>query len=164
MYFAPFYTYFPKLAPTETRSVTVVDYPNLPDGEYGLIESYCKKPGCDCRRVMLNIYTSNSNELKAVIAYGWESKAFYTRWYSDDDPDMIQQMQGPILNFGSPQTAIAPGLLQLVSNILEDKAYVERLKRHYQLFKKVVNEKAGHMPKQKRNRQFKFKKKRKRRR
>ena len=60
MFFAPFYELFPELAPRETRSVTIKNDPSLPDGEYGLIEAYCNEPGCDCRRVMFNIFTSDS--------------------------------------------------------------------------------------------------------
>jgi uncharacterized protein YecA (UPF0149 family) len=43
------------------------------------------------------------------------------------------------LNPGSPQTDLAPALLQEVTFILQNKNYVDRLKRHYHMFKEVVN-------------------------
>lgn len=68
----------------------------------------------------------------AVIAYGWEDSAFYARWYRQNDPVIIHEMQGPILNLSSNQSELAPALLDLVRNtLLEDPAYIERLKRHY---------------------------------
>lgn len=53
---------------------------------------------------------------------------------------IIQQMQGPILHAGSPQSKLAPGLLQLVTEVLQDKAYLARLQRHYALFKQALND------------------------
>jgi hypothetical protein len=144
MFYAPFYELFPELARRETRSVTIKGNPSLPDGEYGLIEAYCHEPGCDCRRVMFNIFTPESPEALAVVAYGWESKAFYADWFGSYDPDIIQQMQGPILNPASPQSELAPALVQLVRYVLQDEEYVVRLKRHYRLFKEKVNEQAGY--------------------
>ena len=160
MFYAPFYELFPELARRETLSVTVKNDPSLPDGEYGLLEAYCNEPGCDCRRVMFNIFTPDSPEALAVVAYGWESKAFYADWFGRYDPDIIQQMQGPILNPDSPQSELAPALLQLVDYVLQDEAYVARLKRHYRLFKQ---DQAGY-PSRHRSRRSKPKaKKRKRR-
>jgi hypothetical protein len=143
MFYAPFYELFPELAKRETRSVTIKNNPSLPEGEYGLIEAYCNEPGCDCRRVMFNIFTPESTGALAVAAYGWESEAFYARWFGRNDLDIIQQMQGPILNPDSPQSEVAPALLQLVNYVLQDEAYGARLKRHYQLFKQAVNVQAG---------------------
>lgn len=143
MFYVPFHEHFPDLARTETRSATVVNNPYLPDGEYGLIELYCNKPGCDCRRVMFNIVTPDSPKALAVIAYGWESAEFYARWFGSHNPQIIQQMQGLVLNPNSPQSELAPGLLELVRYLLADEVYLARIKRHYTLFKQAVNEKAG---------------------
>jgi hypothetical protein len=143
MYFAPFYERFPEMAKCETRSVTVRGNPDLPDGEYGLIEAFCNRPNCDCCRVMFYILRPHERNPLAVIAYGWESDAFYARWYGQNDPRVIQEMQGPNLNFGSPQSSLAPVLLRLVEQILQDEDYVARVKRHYRLFKDAVNADAG---------------------
>jgi hypothetical protein len=93
---------------------------------------------------MFNIFISDSPEALAVIAYGWESEAFYANWFGRNDPDIIQQMQGPILNSASPQSELALALVQLVRDVLQDEEYVARLKRHYKLFKQKVNEQAGY--------------------
>jgi hypothetical protein len=51
----PFMERFPEVGARETRSMTVTDRQDLPDGEYGFLEFYCDEPGCDCRRVMLDV-------------------------------------------------------------------------------------------------------------
>ena len=54
-------------------------------------------------------------------------------------------MQGPILNPGSPQSELAPALLDMVRGVvLKDREYIARLKRHYQMFKVKVDPK--HFP------------------
>jgi hypothetical protein len=144
MEYAPFYTLFPELGKRETRSATVLKHTLLPADEYGLIEMFCTDPNCDCRRVMFSIYGRNHpEELLAVVAYGWESAQFYADWYGDDDPKIIRAMQGPELNVGSPQTSLAPALLELVREILQDETYVDRIKQHYRIFKEAINAQSG---------------------
>jgi uncharacterized protein YecA (UPF0149 family) len=43
------------------------------------------------------------------------------------------------LNDSSPQSELAPLLLREVTFVLQDKNYVDRLKRHYHMFKEAVN-------------------------
>ena len=76
----------------------------------------------------------------AIVAYGWESKGFYARWFGGNDPDTIHDLQGPVLNFGSPQSKYAQAFLALIEGILRDSQYVSRLKRHYRIFKDAVNQ------------------------
>lgn len=143
MPYTAFHTYFPKIAERETRTVTVLDYPPLPRGDYALLEHYCDEPGCDCRRVFLSVLSSCSNEIEAVIAYGWESPEFYAEWVGDDDPASIRELQGPVLNRMSPQSRHAPAILELVRDVvLQDRAYVERLETHYRMFRTRVDEKS----------------------
>lgn len=142
MPYSPFYEYFPDLAGKETRTLTTIDHPLLPPDDYALIELYCDEPGCDCRRVMFNIYCDSTNTLAAVIAYGWESREFYVRWFGEDVPHVIRELLGPTLNVGSPQSPLAPALLATMKVILSDTRYVDRLKRHYALFKRAVESKA----------------------
>lgn len=143
MPYAPFFEQFRELALRETRSFTVAEgYSNLPADEYGLIELYCDDDGCDCQRVMFEVFSRRRNKSVAYIAYGWESSDFYRKWTKSGDPNVIREMQGPVLNELSPQTELAPALLALVRDtILKDTAYVERLKRHYQIFKEKVDPK-----------------------
>ena len=138
--YEPFYERFHELAFRETRSITITNNPKLPEDEYGFLEAYCNDKNCDCRRVMFNVASRKRNEIVAVIAYGWESREFYARWFRKDDPEIIREMQGPILNLASHQSELAPALLRLVRDtLLKDPAYIDRLKRHYQMFKEKVD-------------------------
>lgn len=139
MPYEPFHERFPEIAEQETRMIIAVNDPDLPQDKYSLIEAYCNEADCDCRRVFFNVYSWQRQEVVAVIAYGWESREHYVRWFGEDDPRVIPDLQGPILNLGSPQSELAPALLKKVEYVLQDKAYVARLKRHYKMFKETVD-------------------------
>ena len=143
MPYGPFYEEFPDIAEKETRVLTVFDVPGLPPGQYLFTEAYCDEPGCDCQRVFFNVIDGQTNQLKAVIAYGWESRSFYVNWFGSDDPAIIRELQGPVLNLASPQSPLAPALLKQMGVILKDGNYVERLKRHYTMYKAAIDRKAG---------------------
>ena len=78
----PFMERFPEVGARETRSVTVTNRQDLPDGEYSFLEFYCNEPGCDCRRVMIDVLRPETGWSKvwATISYGWESLDFYRKW------------------------------------------------------------------------------------
>jgi hypothetical protein len=142
MPFVPFHDTFPDLAERETRTLTILDDAKLPAGDYALIELYCDEPDCDCRRVFFWVLSSQTSEVVAVIAYGWENTRFYAQWIGDDDPQMARALKGPILNPGSLQAAFAPALLDIVKNVvLQDEHYVARLKTHYAMFRETVGPK-----------------------
>ena len=138
MLYAFFHEKFPEIAEKETRLVIAVNDPELPKGNYALIESYCDEVGCDCRRVFFNIFSERRNEIVAVIAYGWENSKFYADWFGDDDPLIIGELKGPSLNLASPQSKLAPILLDRIKYVLEDRHYVEKIKRHYRMFKDLI--------------------------
>ena len=149
MPYVSFHDHFPEIAERETRTIIVLeDSPlGLPPGEYSLVEMYCDEPGCDCRRAFFYVMSSHRRDLEAVIAYGWESAEFYARWLHDDDPEMIKELQGPILNRLSPQSELAPAILEAVGNlVLRDQLYVERLKRHYRMFRDKIDRKTTPAP------------------
>ena len=146
MPYTSFHYYFPEVAKKETRMLTTFrqDYV-VPSGSYGLLEMYCDDPGCDCRRVFLEVYDWEGRKSMAFFAYGWEGKEFYRSWFRGGDPEIIRDLQGPVLNDGSPQSKFAPAFLKMVKDVvLSDPAYIERLKRHYQMFKEKVDPK--HFP------------------
>ncbi len=147
MAYEPFYNRFPEIAEKETRTIIALNVPGLPEGEYGLTEAYCNDPGCDCRRVFFNVADWKTGDILATIAYGWESKQFYANWFGEYNPGIINDLQGPILNPGSPQSELAPVFLEKITYILQDKRYVDRLKRHYRIFKDEVDKDAGKKPK-----------------
>ena len=140
-----FHSRFPEVAKRETRSVNIFDPSefNLPPADYAFLEMFCDEPGCDCRRVFFTVISSRENDTKAVISWGWEDQAFYTKWMTGNDPNMIKELMGPTLNIMSPQSDLAPALLRVFQEVLlPDTAYVERLKRHYVMFRKTVDKKS----------------------
>ena len=143
MPYTSFHHYFREIAEKETRTMTILRKDDIvPKGSYGLLEMYCDDPDCDCRRVFLEVYDWERRQSVAYIAYGWEGAEFYRKWFRRDDPEIIRELQGPILNDGSPQSKSAPAFLKLVSDVvLQDPAYISRLKQHYQIFKEKVDPK-----------------------
>ncbi len=145
MPYSLFHSRFPDVAERETRTVTVIDSSdfNLPPAHYSFLEMFCDEPGCDCRRVFFSVVSSLQKDIQAVIAWGWEEREFYTKWMGDDDPRFINDLIGPALNLASPRSNLAPALLYLLRNVLlQDAAYVERVKRHYAMFRQEVDKKA----------------------
>ncbi len=121
---------YPELALAETRSIRIEGYPELPDDEYGLLESYCPDPKCDCRRVMLNVISRRRLEqgksgFLASISYGF---------------DRDDEFTGPMLDPLNPQSRYAEALLAVVEQMLADPAYVQRLEKHYQITKKAISD------------------------
>ncbi len=145
MPYAMFHKRFLSVAKQETRTIKVASLADidLPPRDYTFLEMYCDEPGCDCRRVFFNVLASPRGETVAVIAYGWESVDYYARWMGDDDPESIPELKGPTLNFCSPQSKHAPALLDLFRNVLlNDEEYMERVKRHYRMFREAIDGKA----------------------
>jgi hypothetical protein len=132
MGFIAFHEIEPELAKQETRTITVIKTDDdLPEGSYGLIESYCPDPACDCRRVMLNIFHREQPErgYVATISYGF---------------DRDEEMAGPFLDPLNPQSEYSDALLELVTtSALIDEIYVDRLESHYHLVKQAATD-LGH--------------------
>jgi len=139
----PFVERFPEVGARETRSVTVTHRQDLPEGEYGFLELYCDEPGCDCRRVTIDVLRPETgwSEIWATISYGWESLDFYRKWGgAASDPI---EMKGPYLDPLNPQTKYSSALLNLFRFLLQSPDYVERLQRHYQMFRDSVEKGRG---------------------
>ena len=112
----PFVLMFPSQGMMETRVIRTSDFPGLPDDDYGLQDSYCNDPACHCRRVMLNVASRRQQTILATISYAFDR---------DDD------FAGPFLDPLNPQSVYSEILLHLVTDALDDPAYVERLEAHY---------------------------------
>ncbi|MBA3713959.1 MAG: hypothetical protein H0W76_16135 [Pyrinomonadaceae bacterium] len=153
MMMIPFSAKFADLAWQETRTITVRGRDELPDGEYGFVESYCDEVSCDCRRVMLTVLGRTSgSRVWATISYGWESGEFYERWVGRAEEGA--DTKGPYLDPFNPQSRYANVLLGMFEYVLTDRAYVERLARHYRMFKVAAkNEQERSGLRQKRKRQ-----------
>ena len=46
---------FPEVAEAEVRVAKVLKHSRLPTDDYALVEHNCVDPGCDCRRVLLEV-------------------------------------------------------------------------------------------------------------
>jgi len=138
-----FHDYFPEIAERETRGILLQEphrFTDIPPGNYGFLEAFCNEPGCACRRVMWMVHREQQPNPVAVIAYGWGSARFYTNWFGQADPDIIKEMQGPILNMASPQSPYAPAILEMMKLlVLNDKHYINRVKNHYTLFRNKID-------------------------
>ena len=146
MPYVAFHLYFPEIAERETRTVRVLRRTDdgLPPGEYGFLELFCDEPACDCRRVFLSVISSRQKNLECVIAYGWEGRDFYAKWMGDDEPAVIDTLHGASLNMSSPRTDLARAILELFKKVLlQDGAYIERIKRHYQVFRDRIDKKSA---------------------
>jgi hypothetical protein len=140
MPFRLLYDLLPEVAKAETRSVCVSKAQGgLPPGWYSFKEMFCDEPGCDCRRAFFWVDASFRDGPEAVIAWGWEDLAFYRAWMKHGDKDETGYLQGPVLNIGSPATDLAPHLLDLFRQVLlKDTDYIERVKRHYWMFRGAI--------------------------
>ena len=154
MSYVPMHELLPDIAMKETRTITV--FPGsvfgVPTGDYGLVEMYCNDEDCDCRRVFISVISSVTKDIVAVITFGWEGRAFYSKWLNrgrtvklseldELDRQAVEAMHGIHLSETTRQSKIAPAVLRMVTECaLRDKAYVDRLKRHYKLFRAKVDE------------------------
>ena len=78
----------------------------------------------------------------ATITYGWENIQFYKDWMGFAQANgIIAEFKGPSLAT-SKQSVNANIFLELFKEIIKDSSYVERLKRHYKLFKNEIGEKS----------------------
>jgi hypothetical protein len=122
----PFVQIEPDLAVKETRTATLFESRDgIPAGTYGLIESYCPDPNCDCRRAMLNVVEQNRpTHFLASVGYGFDRDA---------------EDAGPYLDPLNEQCLYARALMGLVEDVaLNDPSYVARLERHYDLVKQAA--------------------------
>jgi hypothetical protein len=134
----PFIRRFPELGGRETRVATFMEGGEIPGGKYNFVEYYCDDEACDCRRVIIKvILDSPEPEIIASINYGWEEPEFYATWMGSEGEE--DEMSGAILEPLLPQSRHSRFFLRFFGEmILRDPAYVERLKRHYAMFKAAL--------------------------
>jgi hypothetical protein len=121
-----FFCAFPKLAETELRNFTIGpgSGSDLPAGRYGFLEAYCDEKGCDCRRVVIAVFSEEERDFVAHINLGFNSE---------------DEMAGPFLDPLNPQGPHAEELLAFFTDIINrDPAYLARLQRHYVQFKERI--------------------------
>lgn len=136
MYFIPFEKKFPEIAGKETRGIIVSqDRLDIPRGTYFFLESYCDDRDCDCRKVMINVLDVKHPERGALatIGFGWENAKFYVKWMHGDK--LGNEMTGSYLEHGGQQSEYSNKFLARWNKLVQDPAYVERIKKHYEMWK-----------------------------
>lgn len=132
---------FREIAAEETRTIRVLERSALPLGEYGFLEFFCADPDCDCRRVTLKV-TTPDGRVWATISFGWEKVRFYRQWahgFAD-----AGEMAGASLDPLNRQSEFAEWFLVFFQKMVKtDSKYVERLKRHYKMFKDLPGKKSA---------------------
>jgi hypothetical protein len=127
-----FYHLFPEIGTRETRTATIFGRDSsLPDDSYGFIELYCVDPHCDCRRVMINVFSETGPTHLATINYAFDPPAV-------DGPIQEQTFLDPL----NVQSRWSGALLELFKEILRERAYCERLERHYRMVKEALRDPA----------------------
>jgi len=101
---------------------------------------FCNEEGCDCRRVFLCVVTPAARGPLAIINYGWEDPESYAPWFRHATPEDVAELKGPSLVSLALQSDLAPALLKVAEDVLfRDGAYVERVKRHYRMFRERID-------------------------
>ncbi|MFZ3168466.1 MAG: hypothetical protein WA130_12690 [Candidatus Methanoperedens sp.] len=124
----PLFEKLPEIAAVETRSIIISNNTKIPNGIYGLLESYCDELNCDCRRIFINVVSRDSPaDILATISYGWDTPEFYKKWMGRAEPNLIDMMTQPYLEIGCVQSKYANDFLELFQEIIKDKSYVEEI-------------------------------------
>jgi hypothetical protein len=118
---------FPELAERETRTVWLPAGNPLPSDTYALVELYCVDPGCDCRRVMVNVLSERGGRHEATVNHAFDP--------DNDEGGLGQTFLDPL----NPQGKNAALVLRLFVESL-DPTYEARLERHYRLVKDALRD------------------------
>jgi hypothetical protein len=125
-----FHELFPELAQRECRSVTPLNHDAIPNRKFFFVEAYCVEPRCDCRRVMIHVVDAARRDQVATISYGFEPP-------EPRFDDVGQVFLDPL----NPQSDLSDALLELFEDMIKnDREYHERLVRHYEMWKQVVDD------------------------
>ncbi|MDX2086281.1 MAG: SEC-C metal-binding domain-containing protein [Kofleriaceae bacterium] len=125
-----FHHLFPAEAREEGFAVTAVGNRDLPPHTFLFVEAYCVERSCDCRRVLISVMDADSREQVATINHAFEKQ----KGPFEDEPLFF-------LDPMNPQSDLSPALLRLFENVIrEHPEYAARLRRHYAMWKAVVND------------------------
>ena len=117
----PFGLALPPDAMASFRGFILRDKPDIPDDSYQFQEWYCPDPDCDCFQALLKVF--------AV-----QQKSYLASVYVPFNPALA-----PFLDPKSTITPTALALRELITQHLhEDPAYLERLRDHYWLVRRVA--------------------------
>ena len=122
----------------QVRTVGLRDSPQLPDGDYRFVDTYCTDPSCDCRKTMILVYRNDKHV--STINYGWESRAFYREWMGHSSQNDIElSMSGSSIDITSPNHVPPRAMLAFFQALL-DENWIAKFKTHYASVKAKVAE------------------------
>jgi len=137
MYLTNFGFKYPDLAKEETRVVTILsDDEEIQKWEYHIQEMYCTDKKCDCRKVNFNIIWPN-NEIY-YLDYGFESFQYYMEWWIWDKK-LAKELSWLSVNTYTWNALESKKMFDTMKWVLQDKIYIDRLKKHYKLMKEDVD-------------------------
>ena len=148
MPFVPLDQLLPSVAREETRSMMMMEAGEIVRS-YLITELFCDEPSCDCRRAMFVVLSDEpgAQQPRATISWGWEPVRFYRDWASFPlSAEDIEELRGPALARLAPQSEEAEELLAQLRTILADERYADRVVRHYQAFRALVEQRGGRRP------------------
>lgn len=117
------------LAERETRVLIFLpgNEHGVPPDEYGLVEMYCDERECDCRRVMIAVYSRHPVRQVATINHAF------------DPPAAGDSMPQTFLDRLNSQSQLSEAFLrEFLDLVRHDADYVARLERHYRMFKEFI--------------------------
>lgn len=119
----------------QVRTVEIAASPQLPDGEYEFVDTYCTDPTCDCRKTMIQVV--HDGEIVSVVNYGWESPSYYEEWMGSSAGEEARKMSGASIDISSPNKVPPEGMLALFNALLNDR-WIGLFKSHYKAVKSEV--------------------------
>lgn len=136
MFLINFWFKYPELAEKETRILTILqEHDNLLKWDYIIQEMYCTDLKCDCKKVSFNIVWPN-NEIY-YLDYWFEKPEYYIKWWIWDE-ELAKEMSWLSVNTFNWNIEENKKVFETIKRVLEDKKYIDRLKKHYQLMKEEV--------------------------
>lgn len=120
----PYIEMFPE-GINECRAVHTRGHAELPDDEYGFIELYCIDSECDCKRVMINVIATTTQEHLATINYGFDSE---------------DELPGPFLDPLNKQSKHSDIFLSMFEQFIKEPKYITRIKEHYKRVKDALKD------------------------
>ncbi len=125
-----FHVLFPEEAERECRTVRPIHDESLPEHLFIFTEAYCFAPNCDCRRVLVNVLDAETHEHVATLSYGFDPP--------EPPCDEDEQLFLDTLN---PQSSFSEYFLKIFEEMVtNDTAYRDRLVRHYEMWKSVIDD------------------------
>lgn len=118
----------------KVRTIELKGSPQLPDGEYVFVDTYCCDPTCDCRKTMIVVELNGTHV--STINYGWESAKYYEKWMGGTD-DIAKEMCGASIDITGPNLVSSSAMLSLFEALL-NKVWIKKFKSHYAAVKREI--------------------------